>query len=600
MYRGFGINDKRDIGGKEDYEVLVSERTYRFSFFRCPRARVMIGILLLLYLGIWFILYPFKINKLFDVFLFMVLPTILATYVIPYLGWYEEKIKFEQSLLLALSSLIVTSFFIVFYDFLGLNAPLIIFIGYAIPVSLRYIVFRTVFISDPLKPLLHTLFQSIVALPFIHLIFPLNLADIVLFLLVSVVGLSAVIAFIGLINRPFLKDFDVSGTDLIRMAYQLYIGEEKGKKDLEEIFRRTSIKSDVNYTVFSFKNEEKEKSLFIIPELHPGPIKGIAGAMLPEMLSNKLEDKHGTVFTFHGCSTHVQNPIRKEDCLMLVKDIENAVDEINYTNVGTSFHTTHQGLFAGAQVLGDGLFLTVSFSPHPTEDIDAPIGEIASLKAGEKGYSRVGFIDAHNCIKKGAMEVYYPSRRYRTIIEKTNEIIDRLKDSEMGVVHMGISSMDGYVKSEGIAGDGIKVAVFEVNGRKNALVLIDGNNMERGLREKIQEELSDLVDISEIHTTDSHEVNTLNRDYNPVGFAMDHSLIIDEVRKITEEAILDLEPVQIGVHTGTLPNFPLMGPLGSHRLNAVAESVYQVAPIAAGMSFAVQFLATSLILLLFV
>ncbi len=557
----------------------------------------MIGLIILVYLTTWFFLYPFKFKKLIDIFVVLVLPTIISIYVIPYFGFYDEQITFKQSFLLTLISLIITSFFIIMYDVLGLNMPLTILVGYGIPVSLRYIVFRSVFITTAFKPLPHTFFQSVIALPMIHIIYPLNLLDIVLFSLVSLVGLSAVIAFISLINRPFLKDFGVSGTDLVRMSYQLYKGNEKGKEELEEIFRRTSIKSDVNYTLFSFKTEKKEKSLFVVPELHPGPIKGIAGSMLPELLSNELQDEHGLVFTFHGCSTHLQNPIRKEDCNLLVDEINKAIDEINYTNVGTSFHTTHQGLFAGAQVLGDGLFLSVSFSPHPTEDIDAPIGEIVSLKAKEKGYSRLGFVDAHNCIKKGAVEVYYPSRRYRTIIEKTNEIIDRMKDTEMGLVNLGVSNMDGYVKSEGIAGDGIKVAVFDVNERKNALVLIDGNNMESGLREKIQEELSDLVDISEVHTTDSHEVNTLNRDYNPVGLFMDHSLIVDEVRKVTEKALRNIEPVQIGVHKGQLKNFPIMGPLVSQRLNAVAESVYRAAPIAAGMSFAIQFLATSVILL---
>ncbi|MFO8109396.1 MAG: DUF2070 family protein [Thermoplasmata archaeon] len=574
----------------------MTERTYRLSFFKSPNVRVTIGAILLVYVATWFALYPWKTNKLIDVFLIIVFPTIFSALVIPYMGWYEERMRIHQSFLLALVSLVITSFFIVLYDILQLSVPVIILVGYAIPVSLRYLVFRTVFISHPFKPLLHTLFQSIVALPLIHMFYPLRMVDLVLFTLLIMVGLSSVMSFIALINRPFLKDFNISGMDLIRTSYRLYAGKEKGKEELEGIFRRTSIKSDVNFTVFSFKTDEKEKALFVIPELHPGPIKGIAGSMLPELLSKEMRKEHGMVFTFHGCSTHVQNPIRKEDCLELVEEIKKSFENMNYTNVGTSFFNTHRELFVGAQVLGEGVFLTVSFSPHPTEDIDAPIGEIVSLNAREKGYSRIGFVDAHNCVKKGAIEVYYPSRRYRKIVERTNDIIDKLKEKNMGLVGMGTASMDGYVKSEGIAGEGIKVAVFEVNHRKNALVLIDGNNMENGLRENIQEEISDLVDISEVHTTDSHEVNTLVKDYNPVGLSMDHSLIAEEVRNVTEEAVRDIEPVQIGVNKGILKNFPLMGPLGSHRLTAVIETVYRVAPIAGGMSFVIQFLATSVVL----
>lgn len=582
--------------GIEDDEVLVTERTYRLSFFKCPRYSIMILVMLIVYAITWFVMYPGKTDRMWEVFLILVMPTVLSTFVVPLLGFFEDEMRFQQSFLLALISMMITSFFILLYDILRLNVPIILLVGYAIPVSLRYIVFRTVFITHPFKPLAHTIFQSAIALPFIHIFFPLSDIEVVLFSLLVGVGISSALAFLELINRPFVNDFGVSGMELIRTAYRLYVGKEEGKEDLEDLFKKTSIKSDVNYTIFSFKTKNREKALFIIPELHPGPIKGIGGSMLPELLANELEGKHGKVFTFHGCSTHVQNPISKEDCYLLVDEIKGSMDTMHYTNVGTSFYNIHEGIFVGAQILGEGLFMTVSFSPHPTEDIDAPIGEIVSLKARDKGINLMGFVDAHNCIRRGAMEVYYPSRRYGRIIDGSDEMMNAVMEREMGLIEMGVASKGDYVKSEGIGGDGIKVAVFRVNGRKNALVLIDGNNMESGLREKIQDEISDLVDISEVHTTDSHEVNTLVKGYNPVGFSMDHTSIIEDVREVTQEAVDDLEPVHTGVNKGVLHNFPLMGPIGSNRLTAVIETVYQVSPLAGGMTFAIQFLATSVVL----
>ncbi len=578
--------------------MLITSREFKLSLFRCPSLKVQVPILVGITIILWLFFGLYGIQGLIHIVSIFFLPTFIAASFLPLLIWYEEEMNFRQSYLLSLVSLWITILFLLLYHSLGLGFRMSLLVAYGIPVSLRYIVYRGIYISDVFKSIPHTLLQSLIFLPFFHLLYPLSALDIVIFSLVVFFGLSSVTTFLAFLNRPFLKNFDVSATELLRMVYQLWVGNEKGKRDLEKVFKNLSIKSDVNYTVFSFKSEEKQKAIFVIPQLHPGPVKGIGGAMLPEILSNELEEDFGMVFSFHGPSTHVQNPINSEDCKILADHIKNGMEEVDYSNVGTSFVLAHEGAFIGAQILGNSLFFSVSFSPHPTEDIDAAIGEIISLHSKKKGFSRVGIVDAHNCITKGAIEVYYPSRRYRTIIEAIPKVFDIIKEKEMGGIRMGIASRKGYEKIDGIADEGIKVAVFEINDRKNAFVVIDGNNMHAGLREKIQEEIADLVDVSEVFTTDSHEVNSLIKDYNPVGYSMDHKGIQQDVRDLVEKAISDIEPVKVGEHSGTLANFDLMGPIASHRLTNIAETVYQVTPIAALMTFLIQFLLTTVLVLL--
>ncbi len=499
---------------------------------------------------------------------------------------------------MAIISLGAITFLTAVYQYSSIDHKILLITVYAVPVSFRYLIIRATFISHVIKALPYALLQSVIAIPLIQFYFNLTLFDLIFFCLILLLGLTSVTALIAVINIPFLKDFGISTMDMMRISFQVLKGNEVGEKELEDVFKRTSIKGDVKYTIFSFRNEAGPKALFIVPCIHPGPVKGIAGSRLTEILADELEENFGDTFTFHGASTHVQNPIKKDDCKLLSNDIKKRINDVDYSSVGTSFKTSYHHMIGGAQILGDGLLLTASFSPQPTEDIDAPVAEIIALKAANNGFDSIGLVDAHNCVQKGAMEVYFPSRRCKRLSETMSGLINDVKDMSRDQLYMGVAIKKGFKTSQGISGEGIKVAVLESKGKKNAFVLIDGNNMVQGLRESIQEEISDLVDDSEVMTSDSHEVNTLTLDYNPVGENMSHHEIIDSVREVTEMAMDDIQSVEVGSAVGELKNFSLMGPIGSNRLNAVAETIYQMAPLVISMSFVIQALATTLIILL--
>lgn len=571
---------------------------YKLNFFRCPSSLIQFILVLIISLLVGAILFPIDTDGIIMAVAIFVVPTVISMILLPNLKGYQEPINYRQSSLIALVSLGIIGVLATLYYYSSIDNKLLLVTVYAVPVSFRYLIIRSTFISHVIKSIPYALIQSLLALPLIHLYYPLNTLYIVYFSLVTLLGLSSVTAFISVVNKPFLRDFGVPTMDMMRISFQVLKGDEEGEKQLEDVFKKTSIKGDVKYTVFSFRTKKGPKALFVVPCLHPGPIKGIAGSRLTEILSEELENKYGLTFTFHGPSTHVLNPIKEDDCKLLSEDITKRMDGLEYDSFGTSFATSYHTLSVGAQMMGNGLFLTASFSPQPTEDIDSPVGEIITLRATEKGFHTTAMVDAHNCMQKGAMEVYYPSRRYQNLMDTTLGIFDEIKGFPRTTLKMGVAVKRGFNKAEGISGEGIKVAVFESDGTKNAYVLVDGNNMVQGLRESIQEEINDLVDISEVATSDSHEVNTLNRSYNPVGENMNHEIITETVRKLTEEAISDLEPIETGAFSGELNNFSLMGPIGSHRLNAVAETIYQMAPFIISMTFVIQALATTLIILL--
>ena len=123
--------------------------------------------------------------------------------------------------------------------------------------------------------------------------------------------------------------------------------------------------------------------------------------------------------------------------------------------------------------------------------------------------------------------------------------------------------------------------IVEVDNQRTAYVLFDSNNMEKGFRQEIIDAVSDLeIDEIEVMTTDTHTVNTLSRGYNPVGISK-RSEIIKYVRLSIQEAILDLEKVEVGTGTEKIKDLNTFGPKNSTELISTISSVVAVSKIIA-------------------
>lgn len=578
-------------------DFLSHNRKSHIGIFRCPNYLLQIGLFFVISLILTYIYLPLSQRGILIGISLFFIPAFTHTMLLPLYPGYEEDMEFRQAALIALISLMIVFFTLPLHVFLPTTLIQTLLIVYGATFSIRYLVIRSSFLPGPLESIPAALFQSLIVLPFAYYYYEISSIHILFFTLVTTIAFIVVLVFIALINKPYKDNFGTSAMDMIRISLQLTKDNDDGRKSLEKIFEKYSLTSDISYTLFSFKSEKKEKALFIIPNLHPGPIEGMAGAKLSEFFSKELS-KHGAVFNFHGPSTHKLNPVKLEDCDRFLDKFEDDIGSMEYGGTATSFENIDKDVNLGGQFLGDGLLMTASFSPRPTEDIDAPVGKIVNLISERYDISKFGFIDSHNCIKKDCLEVYYPSHRAGLLMDRSEEMMRRFKDKNKNTVKMGVASKKGYDRSLGISDEGIKTSVFEVQGKKNAYVLIDGNNMVKGLRERIQNRISKYVDSSEITTTDTHAVNTLNDDYNPVGLKMSEKRIIKDVEETVKDALDDLEEVEVGVSSGEVKDFPVMGPITSEKLSIVSETVYRVAPYAAGLAFSLQAVSTYLVILL--
>ena len=107
-----------------------------------------------------------------------------------------------------------------------------------------------------------------------------------------------------------------------------------------------------------------------------------------------------------------------------------------------------------------------------------------------------------------------------------------------------IQSKSGY------GAGGITAIVIQIENQKTAYIVIDGNNMVPGLREKILDSLTVLgFDASEVFTTDTHAVTasiTGRRGYHPVGEVMDNALLIKYICEVAKKAEANLEICSVG------------------------------------------------------
>jgi putative membrane protein len=132
------------------------------------------------------------------------------------------------------------------------------------------------------------------------------------------------------------------------------------------------------------------------------------------------------------------------------------------------------------------------------------------------------------------------------MISGAGEVGDRLVDAERGQPKLGVAwDETPWEPEDGIGPLGVRVAILEVGGHRTAYVLVDGNNMEPGLRGKLVDAITG-VDHAEVMTTDTHIVNTVEAD-NQVGAAIDDDELVAIVTDLVERAADDLEPVEAGM-----------------------------------------------------
>jgi putative membrane protein len=437
-----------------------------------------------------------------------------------------------------------------------------------------------------------------------------------------------VYAFLVVIDRPWRRGLGVSMLDFLRG----FIGHvAEGSRELEDFFEQLGQEAVVPVTVLSFRRLDPaagdgdgddggrgvdvpgapvpdggdssigrsetagsgvgdEKARFVLPMIHPGPMGEIGGGNFPERLARRTE---GLAFPPHATAGHDFNLVTEREVDTVLDAAASALEDVEYAREGTrSVRTTAGEAKVLGQSFGDDAVLVNTYAPGHADDVEYAVGLSAAAEARTAGLDDVMFVDAHNCnygLEATEIGQISPgSQRSFDMISAAGAAGEALETAPRGSVRLGVAwDPTDWEPADGIGPLGVRVAVLDVAGQTTAYVLVDGNNMAPGLRDRIVDALTagtgrvdvespvradgsgsppdsgsgggavptgppgpdaPVVDAVEVMTTDTHIVNTVQAT-NRVGAAVDHDEVVSLVRRLTTDALADRDPVEAGMAT---------------------------------------------------
>ena len=392
-------------------------------------------------------------------------------------------------------------------------------------------------------------------------------------LLLSGIGVFLIIRNVERSGSPLIRD---SPMGLFRAFLQHWLN--KDPKPLEERLAALGSAGEVETSILAFSDKNSPpKGCIVVSNFHPGPYRDLGSGGLPSTLKSALERAIGGIALVpHGISNHEYNIISRDDIEEMVHEAKMRYPSSAESSTASEFvREEFEGAKASAQLFGKTVLVTLTLAPQDMEDIPGEVLNAIRKVASEKGL-RVVAIDAHNSLSGQASITPDQARELTQAGIKVLTSVTRLPQ---GPFKLGAASdpLGELGLEDGIGPGGLSVIVVQTRNQIAAYVLVDGNNMQNGVRELILRSLKEAgVDEGEVMTTDTHLVTGLVRSplgYHPVGEGLNKELLTRKVKETVQRAVEDLEEASTG-----FSDFKLnLRVLGSDTFSSITSFVSRVA-----------------------
>jgi putative membrane protein len=406
-----------------------------------------------------------------------------------------------------------------------------------------------------------------------------NILNVALFLFVaSFLGLACANLLVSTIDRLGQKAYGTPAMSLFR-AFMLNwtLGLNA---PIEEYFEKLGEDKDVEVSQLRFEAAHT-KAAFIVPLVHPGPFKNLGSSLLPSKMKHEFQRAFGGEACVPlGILGHELDLASQAQNQKIIDSVLTSTKQITLSEKTKPFVKVTKGnVTVCSQVFGEAALVSFSLAPKTTEDLPQELGRFVREEARKRGLKDAIVINAHNSITDDAsMEESIESLK-----DAASDCMSKAVSAKESPLEIGAASIypNDFGLKDGMGEGGITAVAVKVGNQKTAYVVIDGNNMISGLREKILEAMTALgFDESEVFTTDTHAVNALvlgRRGYHPVGEVMNHDLLLSYITEAASIAMTRLESDKTGSLTLTVPKVRVIGKARIEGFSTLIDQALQKA-----------------------
>jgi putative membrane protein len=451
-------------------------------------------------------------------------------------------------------------------------------LGFAAVLTLRFVVFLASSSVAIARRLLASLLQPFLCITVFVLFWArlasVNAVQILPFLvIIPITSYVSAFLFVYIVDRLGQRMYGVPSIPIFRAFMLTWVVALN--EPFEELLEKLGENEDIEVSFLKF-DSSKPKAAIIVPLVHPGPFKNIGSSLLPSLLKSEF----GKKFRCDACvplgilgheldlASQTQNR-RVIDSVLAAAEFEASADKAT-----PLLKVSENGVTAVCQVFGKTAFLSFTLAPKTTEDMPRELGRIVREEAEKCGLDCAIVVNAHNSIDNtGIMDAS---------LEALTAVASKClkKNTSLPAEPFEVGAATVFPKEfslqDGMGSGGITAVVVKVAEQKSAYVVIDGNNMVSGLREKILTALtSSGFDESEVLTTDTHSVSAVvvgRRGYHPVGEVMNHDLLISYITAASKAAEANLESCKAGSKRLVVPQVRVIGQSRLESLSLLVDA----------------------------
>lgn len=413
--------------------------------------------------------------------------------------------------------------------------------------------------------------QPVLAVLGVFIVYPPPLTWVAAAALFLLLGFVSAALLLRAADRPIRREFGASGVSLIRPLIEHVGSRDPSATDtLEKFFDGFAVEANIRVTAVQFRTPRGAKATLALPTVHPGPFAAVGASNLPQKLEEQLGPGAGLVFVPHAPCNHDLDVPTTSEVQRIGHEIADLLVHLPEpaSRLNSALYTPSRGSWARAQRLGDVVLVATTQAPEPTDDIAFAIADTLVDENRKAGRPDLVLIDAHNSYKEDEGDLTYGSPRAQRFADDVRQAVSgALAQAAAGAVRVGVALRTGFsVGRDGIGPSGVRALVVDAAGRRVAYVLLDGNNLLQGLRERLLQALGGVVDDSEVMTTDNHVVHEVDGGVNPIGERISFDLLRETVVGVVRDAAANLEAVEVRAGTREVSAVAVLGPDWTARL----------------------------------